>query len=275
MSTTQLTDNPDAAAEWRQLNDRCLAQTFDGEYAQAISNGNRAMILATEAFGDNSIELADSAKNLATAYMYSRGPAMVAASLGNQAYDIAVQHTKQHPDLVASIIHQYAVILQALGDTDNAERFYNQALEVRREHHISPHIIAKSLGDVARLYADTGRAEEERQTSLESQKLLADFLKDNKSASKDRLLEARYDHAIISSNLGLAAAAHGDYELAGRHYNQAATSLIQYIETTKHVPQVFLKSLLGSIEKLQQLSEGQAEPMQELGARLRQAGGEV
>ncbi len=236
--------------QWKTLNRNCLAKIFRGTYPEAITDGTEAVKLAEELFGNPSPELADSQKNLAMAHFYGRSPEDVAKPLRDKALHTAEQIIDKDPGVAAEVIHQYGAAQHLLRDYESAETYYKKALDIRKSHGIGPNVIAKSLGDLARLYNDTGRNEEGEKTAIESKNMLGEYLKAQTDKTSDEYLEATYDYAINSNNIGYNYEMRKDYEQAGKCYAEAADALVEFVRVGGHPENAFMNNLYSNAQGL-------------------------
>jgi tetratricopeptide (TPR) repeat protein len=255
----------DKKKQWEKLNRNCLARIFRGSYAEAIQDGTEAVKLAAEIFGDPSPELADSQKNLAMAHFYNGSPEDIAKPLREQSLHTAEQIIDKAPGIAAEVIHQYGAVLHQLMDYENAEIYYKRALDIRKSKGISPHIIAKSLGDLARLYGDTGRTDEGENLALESKNMLGEYLKKLTDKTSDEYLEATYDYAINSNNVGYNYEMKKQYEPAGENYAQAVDALVEYVRVGGRPEAALMNNFYGNIQGLR---ESWAAGIDDMGALL-------
>jgi tetratricopeptide (TPR) repeat protein len=188
----------------QRLASRCKGHFYRGEPKQALEAGERAVQLA-EIIGDAELS-ADAFSALGYALAFS-GSAGRAVELMAKAVTIAEEAPL--PARAEAVATQ-AVVLQAHGDLDGAERAHRLALDLRRRAHgEEAPILAKSYGDLARLHAEQGRPGAEVRAEIERGiRVLARFL-DGHEARDDEWAEAVTDRATLEVNLAQALAGEG------------------------------------------------------------------
>jgi tetratricopeptide (TPR) repeat protein len=246
--------------EWQQLNSSCLGLTFQGHYEDALADGTKAVALAESLFGIDSIELADSQKNLAMARYSSGEPREAVLQLMQKAHDVAEKQTEKSPGIATSIIHQHGVLLCQLKEYKEAEKYYKRALDIRKANHQGNNIIAKSLGDLVQLYWQTDRRDKAQEAALESQNLLHAYLVHEPDKTSSPYREALYDHAIISTKIGYMKFQKHDFRGTADEFSDAVVSLTLSQKLGGVTPGDFVQSLAVNVRGLKEAwPEGEAE----------------
>lgn len=175
---------------------RCKSGLYRGERKEAIEAGERAILLA-EMRGDANQET-DALSALAFALAFS-GSAGRAVEMASKAIAIA---DRASPELRSEAHATHAAALHAHGDLEGAARAHLGALDRRREAYgeAAP-VLAKSYGELARLYGDMSKPDEDVCAMVEKGiAVLATFLEGHE-AHDDSWAEAITDRATLEANL--------------------------------------------------------------------------
>jgi len=202
---------------WKQLNQSAVQLYHAGQYAQAVSLAEDALVLARQLWGEEHPNIATSLNNLAALYK-SQGRYAEALPLYEQALEMRKRlFVGDHPD-VAQSLNNLALLYQYQGRYAEALPLYQQALEMTKRLFVGDHpYVASSLNNLALLYKSQGRYAEALplyEQALEMRKRL--FVGDHP------------DVATMLNNLA------GLYESQGR-YAEAQPLLEQALEMTKRL----------------------------------------
>ena len=234
--------------KWAKYNRQSLGYTFTERYAEGLAVGNKALELAKTIFKPDDIRIADSLKNVALAYLYS-GKNEEAMKFVDEASLLVEKSFEQDKDIAAEVHHQYGAMLHAMRKYDEAEAQYNKGLRLRRELKNGA-LIAKSLGDLARLYGDVNPSSEKPVTLYEeAQKNLAEFLKTAKPQN-DRYAEAQLDSSILANNLGYSYMTEDEYDKSIEYFTMAVDNLEKYVAGGDTINPGFLRNIVANINDL-------------------------
>jgi hypothetical protein len=236
---------------WEKVNKNCLAEGFRGGL-HGPEYGFEAIKLATEVFGKDSIELADSNKNIAVAFLYQGYPDS-AMKYSNYAYPVATKLLDQHPETADEILHQHAVILHANKDFKQAETLYKKVLALREKSKtIDEDTLAQSLGDLARLYSDTGRDDEAEKTNIRARNILQKYMDERKDKQGNEYFSALYNHTAICSNIGIYQRLSKQFDEASKTYISVVNALQEFVKLGGQPPDSLLKNIHANIQTLQE-----------------------
>ena len=206
----------------RALVERCSGHFYRGEAEEALAVGEEAEA-AAEVLGDPGL-LSDARKTYGNALTYLRGPAEGIPKL-ESAVELAMAAFPDKPERRAEAWHLLGAAYHAARAWEKAEACYREALEDRRRGFGDASLqLAKSYGDMARLEADRGLdARVVAATIDRGRALLRAFLAGE--TRKDERIEALFDLATLSSNLGVAWLDAGEIELALAALEEATDAL--------------------------------------------------
>lgn len=195
----------------RALVERCLGHFYRGEADEALEAGEEAEA-AAEVLGDPAL-LSDARKTYGNALTYLRGPSEGIPKL-ESAVELAARAYPDEPARRAEARHLLGAAFHAAHAFEQAATCYREALEERKQGFGEAHWqLAKSYGDIARLEADRGMEAPIVAATIERGRgLLRAFLETN-PPSDDRI-EALFDLATLSSNLGVTWLDAGEIERA-------------------------------------------------------------
>lgn len=216
-----------------RLIERSKGQFYRGEQQAALEAGERAKDLAAWR-GDPALE-AEALSALAYALAFS-GQAGRAVELCARAVVIG---EAAPPRKLAEIVSTQAQALHAHGDLEGAERAHRRALDLRRDAHgPDAPVLAKSYGELGRLFSDQGRpAAEVRDMDERGIDVLARFL-DAHEAHDDAWAEAITDRATLEVNLAQTLAAEKSWDASARALEVAATTFERAAEGVRLNPRV-------------------------------------
>ena len=202
---------------WKQLNQSAVQLYHAGQYAQAVSLAEDALVLARQIWGEEHPNIATSLNNLALLYQ-SQGRYAEALPLYEQALEMRKRlFAGDHPD-VATSVNNLAYLYNSQGRYAEALPLYEQALEMRKRLFVGDHPdVASSLNNLAGLYESQGRY-------AEAQPLYQQALEMTK-----RLFVG--DHPNVATSLNNLALL---YKSQGR-YAEALPLLEQALEMTKRL----------------------------------------
>ncbi len=216
------------------------------EYQNAIRAGKEAVTLAEHLFGRQDIRHAESLKNLAMAH-FSNQEATEAISHLQEAVRIA--GVTQDFAQSANIIHQYAGVLHTMGQHAAAEDQYQLGIQLREKHVGRSHpVLAKSYGDLSRLYFDMGKTLKEAEFWLRKAiQVLENFV--NKETDKNGLYyEAMLDLAVLYHNLAYAHYMSKKYDSAKQLYTYCLVVLETFFEAGYTTDPAFIDSLVANLQ---------------------------
>lgn len=175
---------------------QCKGRFYRREVAAALEAGERAAELA--GYRGDRAQRIEAMSALAFALAFS-GQAGRAVELMAEVVALAQGGT---PEERADARAHQALALQAHGDLTGAERAYLDGIELRRQvYGDDAPILAKSYGDLARLYLDQERpGREVRETTEKGIAILARYL-ENHTHEHDAWAEAITDRATLEGNL--------------------------------------------------------------------------
>jgi len=190
------------ANDWETLNNRCLGLAFTGYAEEAIQVGLNAVEAAITCFGENNPNVAECLKNLGIAYLYNRDYNL-AENMLRCAVAIAEATLDSDRNDISEYIHQLGVVVHAQGKYEEAEKLYKRGLIIRENVYGQQHqIIAKSLGDLARLYLDSGGDFKDTEALLLRSKSILEKRISGAQEPRDELDEALFDLSVLTNNLG-------------------------------------------------------------------------
>ncbi len=182
----------------QRLIDRCKAHMYRGERDESLKAGERAVELAS--FRDDPAQEVEALSALSYTLAFS-GSAGRAVELMARAVHLA---EAAPPARRAEAVANQAVVLHAHGDLEGAERAYQRGLALRLEANgEDAPILAKSFGDLARLYADQRRPFAEVRAMIERGiDVLARYLATHDATAED-WIEAISDRSTLEVNLAI------------------------------------------------------------------------
>jgi tetratricopeptide (TPR) repeat protein len=137
----------------RKVVDRALGLSFRGEVEQAIEAADQAARLAE---GIDRWDMVVEALSIAGRTIAFSGNPEAGLDRLEKAVAIAQRQAGFPPKTLAETVHTMGVVLHAANRFDEAWRCYQQGLALRRKAWGEDHpVLAKSLGDLARLQADS------------------------------------------------------------------------------------------------------------------------
>lgn len=237
--------------DWKKLNRQCLVEAFQRD-EWAAHHGYEAIALATVVFGKDSIELADSNKNMALVYLYQGYPDS-AIKFSKIAYPLAEKLLNDHFKTASEILHQHAAVLHANKEFAGAEALYKHVLKLRKEAKgTNRSTIAQSLGDLARLYADTDRKPEAEKTNLQCATIYQEIMDDCKDKKSDEYYSALYSHTTVRSNIAMRLRMDKQYDKAAETYTSLADALMAIVSLGGQPQESLLKNIHGNILRLEE-----------------------
>ena len=151
-------------------------------------------------------------------------------------------------ELLADATHHQGVVLQAAGALDRALAAYERALELRHRAHGPRHpYLAKSYGDMARLFTELGEVE----SAIEQARLGADLLQRylvDADPEDEAFPAALVDHAILLGNVAHWLWERGDNEVWAS--TTQAVSALENVYTAGFVAENVLDGVAALVESL-------------------------
>lgn len=240
------------------LIERSKVQFYRGERQAAIEAGERAKDLAAWR-GDPALET-EALSALAYALAFS-GQAGRAVELCARAVVIGEEAP---PRKLAEAVATQGQALHAHGDLEGAERAHRRALDLRRDAYgPDAPVLAKSYGELGRLFSDQGKPSAEvRDMDERGIDVLARFLEAHQ-AHDDAWAEAITDRATLEVNLAQTLAAEKSWDASARLLDAAASTFERAAEGVTLSP-----SVLANAHSLAERIAGECDDHGDLARRV-------
>lgn len=238
------------ANNWETLNNRCLGLAFTGYAEEAIQVGVKAVEAAINYFGENNPNVAECLKNLGIAYLYNRDYNL-AENMLRRAFAIAEATLDSDQNDISEYIHQLGVALHAQGKYEEAEKLYKRGLIIRENIYGQQHqIIAKSLGDLARLYLDTGSDFKDTEALLLRSKSILEKRISGAQEPSDEVDEALFDLSVLTNNLGSNYCLQNRMDEAESYLMRSLDLLEQFYDRGNKPTPAFVQILINNLAAL-------------------------
>ncbi len=220
-----------------------------GDYLRAIEIAQRAGSLA--AICQQSV--------LEARALSIEGRAHACSGEGEQALAKSIEAERlaegSSADIRAEIIHEVGTAHHAAGRFEEARAAYERSLALRKDAHGGRHpIVAKSLGDIARVQTECG--EEATSTLRDGIEILQSFLGARSDSDLDLRKEATVDLAILLSNLAEDRRRAGDLDEAIDAIDRCVQSIEGAIVQDVRVAQPVLDHAVGTAELVRKSTVG-------------------
>jgi tetratricopeptide (TPR) repeat protein len=236
--------------DWETLNNRCLGLAFTGYAEEAIQVGVKAVEAAINCFGENNPNVAECLKNLGIAYLYNRDYNL-AENMLRRAVAIAEATLDSDRNDISEYIHQLGVVVHAQGKYEEAEKLYKRGLIIRENIYGQQHqIIAKSLGDLARLYLDNGGDFKDTEALLLRSKSILEKRIDGAQEPRDELDEALFDLSVLTNNLGSNYRRQNRMDEAESYLMRSLDLLEQFYDRGNKPTPAFVQTLINNLAAL-------------------------
>jgi tetratricopeptide (TPR) repeat protein len=212
-----------AEPEWRELAEDCLAHAYAGEIDEAIEAGEAAVAAAEQAKGKQSAAVAACLVKLGTAWLAADELKRADKTL-RRAVAIAEKVLPATSTELAECVHTLGNACFARGKIDEAQALYERALAIREQELGPEHPqVAKSLGDLANLYAD-GRQDVARADELlQRSRSILEKRVAGEPEPRDDFAEALIDLALVLNNLAV-------FRIRERAFEAAESLLVSAVD---------------------------------------------